>query len=390
MLLGVITSIQPTVRDALHRAGYIYTEQLEPVSPLQLARECGFTPEVAAIVLRTCVAEGQRPLEVVDAFDLWQREVDSNGDSHNKIPTFCRDVDEMLGGGFPTGHLSEVCGAPGVGKTQLLMQLAAAVMLPHAFGGLEGRCLFIDTEGSFVPSRFREMAGAAVAHVHTVSKRQEQREPECSDSAQKLRDSVSRYVLPTIMDGTLYHRAVQLVDLLALIEALPSIVSEANRQCSATPVRLVVVDSIAFPFRADVESDFQHRAAALFTCAHKLQQLAKDHSLAVVVSNHMTTREALVAGESQRHIIPALGDSWGHCISMRLILTIPPQAQVTSNATECCESTETNQEDARGTRLALLVKSPFQPRGKAFFRICAKGIRGAVKAGTKRRRDGDV
>ena len=39
--------------------------------------------------------------------------------SHTPIVTFCAKVDSMLGGGISLGKLSEVCGAPGVGKTQM-------------------------------------------------------------------------------------------------------------------------------------------------------------------------------------------------------------------------------------------------------------------------------
>lgn len=35
------------------------------------------------------------------------------------IVTFCAKVDAMLGGGVPLGKITEVCGAPGVGKTQI-------------------------------------------------------------------------------------------------------------------------------------------------------------------------------------------------------------------------------------------------------------------------------
>ena len=34
------------------------------------------------------------------------------------IVTFSAQVDEMLGGGVPLGKITEICGAPGVGKTQ--------------------------------------------------------------------------------------------------------------------------------------------------------------------------------------------------------------------------------------------------------------------------------
>ena len=34
------------------------------------------------------------------------------------IVTFSAQVDGMLGGGVPVGKITEICGAPGVGKTQ--------------------------------------------------------------------------------------------------------------------------------------------------------------------------------------------------------------------------------------------------------------------------------
>jgi RAD51-like protein 2 len=36
-----------------------------------------------------------------------------------RIITFCSDLDAILGGGVPTGQVTEFCGVPGVGKTQL-------------------------------------------------------------------------------------------------------------------------------------------------------------------------------------------------------------------------------------------------------------------------------
>ena len=33
--------------------------------------------------------------------------------------TFCVCIDEMLGGGVPLGKVTEFCGAPGIGKTQI-------------------------------------------------------------------------------------------------------------------------------------------------------------------------------------------------------------------------------------------------------------------------------
>lgn len=40
-------------------------------------------------------------------------------ESRGSIVTFCAKLDEMLGGGVPLGKITEICGAPGLGKTQL-------------------------------------------------------------------------------------------------------------------------------------------------------------------------------------------------------------------------------------------------------------------------------
>ena len=51
------------------------------------------------------------------------------------IITFCRSLDGILGGGIPIGQITEIYGQPGVGKTQLCMQLCVNVQIPDAFGG---------------------------------------------------------------------------------------------------------------------------------------------------------------------------------------------------------------------------------------------------------------
>ena len=48
------------------------------------------------------------------AFDLLEKEK-----NQGHIVTFCEGLDEMLGGGVPVGKITEFCGAPGVGKTQM-------------------------------------------------------------------------------------------------------------------------------------------------------------------------------------------------------------------------------------------------------------------------------
>ena len=49
-----------------------------------------------------------------NAYDLLQQE-----QCAGSIVTFCEQLDDMLGGGVPIGKITEFCGAPGIGKTQI-------------------------------------------------------------------------------------------------------------------------------------------------------------------------------------------------------------------------------------------------------------------------------
>jgi RAD51-like protein 2 len=60
------------------------------------------------------------------------------------------------------GKISEVCGAAGLGKTQLCMQLCVNVQIPERFGGLGAKAIYIDTEGSFVSNRLVEIANSTM------------------------------------------------------------------------------------------------------------------------------------------------------------------------------------------------------------------------------------
>ncbi|RVE71130.1 hypothetical protein OJAV_G00071700 [Oryzias javanicus] len=52
--------------------------------------------------------------EAVTALELLQREKECGS-----VTTFSSQLDRALKGGLPVGKVTEICGAPGVGKTQL-------------------------------------------------------------------------------------------------------------------------------------------------------------------------------------------------------------------------------------------------------------------------------
>lgn len=79
-----------------------------------------------------------------------------------QLSTGSRELDKLLGGGIETGSITEVFGEFRTGKTQLCHTLAVTCQLPVSQGGGEGKCLYIDTEGTFRPERLLAVIGFVV------------------------------------------------------------------------------------------------------------------------------------------------------------------------------------------------------------------------------------
>jgi DNA repair protein RadB len=80
------------------------------------------------------------------------------------VPTGCPPLDDLLGGGFERGTVTQVYGPPAAGKTNLA--LSAAVRA--AANG--GTAVYIDTEGLSI-DRFRQLAAAEADDVEAVTSR---------------------------------------------------------------------------------------------------------------------------------------------------------------------------------------------------------------------------
>jgi DNA repair protein RadB len=80
------------------------------------------------------------------------------------VPTGCPPVDDLLGGGFERGAVTQVYGPPAAGKTNLALSASVQV----AADG--GRVLYLDTEGLSL-DRFRQLAAGVDADVETLASR---------------------------------------------------------------------------------------------------------------------------------------------------------------------------------------------------------------------------
>jgi RAD51-like protein 2 len=345
-------------------------------------------PSYIDLHVRTCHNQQQRShgacATAAELLQMQQR----HGISQRCIITFCRALDEILSGGIALGELTEIAGAPGTGKTALATQLAVNAALPNCFGGVAGSTVYIDTEGSFSPERCHCLASHLISHIHAGLKRRQTASTLSHSDSSKADASIGWNVTAEDILANIYvFRAHDVSDLIALLSgALPDLVDRlSSTDNGSSPVRLVVIDSLAFPYRASDGTDFVARTRQLTNTAAQLNQLASKYQLAVVTINQMTTKfSPTLAMENDPSsnnanggsnssvpaatLVPALGESWAHAVTTRLILS---QGQ---------------QQTAPIHRQCTLAKSPRFPTASATFVIVQAGIRGAEYASAKKPR----
>lgn len=173
------------------------------------------------------------------------------------------EVDRLLGGGVFTGNITEVFGESSTGKSQFLMQLSLSVQLPRSQGGLQGKCVFVTTEGDLPTQRLDEMIRS--------------RRDLFGDSALVSQDNIY-CVSCNDLDNQEHILNVQLPILL-----------ERNND-----VKLVIVDSISHHLRVELETkslkNSQDNRFYIDRIAQNLLKLANEHSVAVVVANQVADK----------------------------------------------------------------------------------------------------
>ncbi len=230
------------------------------------------------------------------------------------ISTGCRSLDDILGGGVETQSVTEFVGEFGAGKTQLCHQLCVMVQLPVGEGGLEGKAVYIDTEGTFRPERIVQMA--------------------------EYRGIEPRTALRNII----YARAYTTDHQMLLVEEITKRISREN-------IRLLVVDSLVGLFRTEYpgRENLASRQQKLNRHVHQLLKIADVYNLAVVVTNQVVADpDSLI----ENPLRPAGGNIVAHGCTYRIWLR-----------------------KGRGNRrIAIIFDSPKHPESEAVFMITTEGV----------------
>ncbi|KAK4050090.1 DNA repair protein rhp57 [Microbotryomycetes sp. JL201] len=206
-------------------------------------------------------------------------------------------VDALLGNGIPLGTLTEIAGQSQVAARTVIanFELTPAPSfrqsLPPSFGGVSGGTLFISSEGIMPSSRLVELARHLVTllppgddavtcwdfldNVHT----------EKAQDVETL-ESLLSYIAPAAIERVNAAAANGI--------CLPDVagVERAKRRYRAPlPIKLIIVDSIAAPFRvshANNSAGFASRAKEFGNVGHQLKRLAHVFDCAVVVVNQIS------------------------------------------------------------------------------------------------------
>ena len=330
--------LPPSRLALLHTAGYRKRSDLDGVIAATLAQKIGGTAAEAARLLANVHSGGSSSDDLGANYlrtsartglALLQEER-----AAQKIVTLVQPLDELLGGGVRPGQLTEVAGVPGVGKTQMGMQLAVNAAVPHALGGAGGETAYIDTEGSFSAQRVREMAEGLVGSLW-------QSLVACRPEERGAREEALRgLTCEGVLSGIHVFRCHDLAELVAAVKGLC-----AFAEGRSSRVRLVVVDSVAFHFRHE-NLPFARRLQLLGTVSQALLDFARAERAAAVLVNQVTTPPRHCLDISQRlpgrfldtsslanqvttkvndatndsFLAPALGESWADCRTKRVLL----------------------------------------------------------------------
>jgi len=164
----------------------------------------------------------------------------------------CREVDKLLGGGFETGSITEMYGEFRTGKTQLCHTLAVTCQLPISIGGGEGKCLWIDTEGTFRPERL-----VSIAEKYKMNGEE-------------------------VLDNVVYARAYNTDQQFELL-------IDASALMSQQRFALLIVDSVTALYRVDYigRAELATRQNHLGRFMHHLHRLAAEYGVAVVITNQV-------------------------------------------------------------------------------------------------------
>ncbi len=314
-----IPGVGPTTADKLRDAGYTTIEGIATASYADLAEAA----EIGESTAKKMIKEARRMADI-GGFKTGTVVLEERKEVR-KLQSRVPDFDDLMGGGLETKSITEFYGEFGSGKSQFSHQMAVNVQLPEEQGGLNGSCIYIDTENTFRPERIEQMVnGLDTEDDHPLFEE----------------------ILEHIHVAKGYTSDHQML----LVDSARELAGELKG--SEKPVRLFIVDSLTAHFRAEYSGrgTLSVRQQKLNKHMYDLAKLAEEHNAVVLVTNQVQSNPAVFFGDPTK---PVGGNIVGHASKFRIYL----------------------RKSKGGKRVAKLVDSPSLPDGEAAFMVDMTGLK---------------
>jgi len=305
-----IPGIGPGIAAKLEAAGVYDLMGLAVMSPSALSDLAGVGEAVARKAIQA--ARGMMNLGFMSGDEFAKKREDVG-----YITTGSENLNKLLGGrGIETRAMTEVFGAFGSGKSQLGFTLAVNVQLPLEQGGLNGKAVFIDTEGTFRPIRIRQISEGMGAN--------------------------SEKVLKNILVARAFNSDHQIL----LVDKINQMIKEGE------PIKLVIIDSLTAHFRAEFagRGELADRQQKLNKYLHNLMKMAEQHNIAVYLTNQVMANPGMMFGDPTT---PVGGNILAHASTYRIYF----------------------RRGKAGSRVAKMVDAPSLPENETAFFLTEKGIK---------------
>ncbi len=302
--LTQLPGVGAATAEKLAASGFDTLLSVAVATPGEIVDMAGVTEQAARRIIQSAREKMEMGFESAD-------EVLKRREGIYKITTKSSALNNLLGGGFESGAITEAFGAYGAGKSQLAHTLCVNVQRDNP----ENVAVFIDTESTFRPERIKQLILPGM-------------DPD--------------KVLRNIRVARAFNSDHQML----LAEKVEDLIKKGLN------VKLVVVDSLTAHFRAEFigRGTLAERQQKLNKHMHSLMRLATTYNLCVYVTNQVMARPDVFFGDPTE----AIG---GHVVShnstYRMYL----------------------RRGKKGSRVAKLVDSPNLPEAEAMFFVDESGIR---------------
>ena len=333
-----LPGVGPATADKLVDNGFESYQSIAVASPGEMSNTADIGESSAADIINAA-----RDAADVGGFETGATVLERRQEI-GKLSWQISEVDDLLGGGIETQSITEVYGEFGSGKSQVTHQMAVNVQLSPEHGGLDGGCIFVDSEDTFRPERIDDMVRGLDDEI--LAAEMERREIEGTPDSEEAMEALVAAFLDQIHVAKAFNSNHQIL----LAEKAKELAGEHEE--GEWPIRIVCVDSLTAHFRAEYvgRGELANRQQKLNKHLHDLMRIGDLYNTSILVTNQVASNPDSYFGDPTQ---PIGGNILGHTSTFRIYL----------------------RKSKGDKRIVRLVDAPNLADGEAVMRVQNEGLK---------------